>query len=152
MDYEIVTLEQKTIVGLSARTGNTQPDMSAVIGGLWQKFFGEGLMEKLPGRVNEHTIGLYSDYEEGVNGKYDITVGCEVETAAHIPQNMTVKTIPGGHYARFVICGDMVQAVAKAWEEIWAMDLARTWSADFEEYVSCNEDGTCEIHLYIAVE
>ena len=37
MDYEMVTLEEKIAVGVSARTNNTAPDMGAVIGGLWNR-------------------------------------------------------------------------------------------------------------------
>ena len=38
MEYEIVNLEEKIAVGLSARTSNASPDMGAVIGGLWNQF------------------------------------------------------------------------------------------------------------------
>lgn len=33
MEYEIVTLDEKTAVGITARTNNASPDMGAVIGG-----------------------------------------------------------------------------------------------------------------------
>ena len=35
MKYEIVRLEEKIAVGVSARTNNMSPDMGAVFGGLW---------------------------------------------------------------------------------------------------------------------
>ncbi len=34
MEYEIVTLDEKTAVGIAARTNNASPDMGAVSGGL----------------------------------------------------------------------------------------------------------------------
>ena len=37
MNYEIVNLEEKRVVGLAARTNNQSPEMGAVIGGLWEK-------------------------------------------------------------------------------------------------------------------
>ena len=40
MDYEIVTLEEKIIAGVSDRTGNDCPDMRSKIGAIWQKFYG----------------------------------------------------------------------------------------------------------------
>ena len=43
MNYEIVNLEEKRVVGLAARTNNQSPEMGAVIGGLWEKFYGEGV-------------------------------------------------------------------------------------------------------------
>ena len=39
MEYEIITLEEKIAVGLSARTNNQSPDMGQVIGGLWNRFY-----------------------------------------------------------------------------------------------------------------
>ncbi|NLL75839.1 MAG: AraC family transcriptional regulator [Clostridiales bacterium] len=152
MDYEIVTLKEKKIMGLSLRTGNMDPEMGAKIGGLWQRLFGEGLFEAIPKKVSESSIGFYSDYAQGLAGEYDVTVGCEVSSTDNILKDMVVKVIPEGHYAKFVIIGDMVEAVQKAWSEIWAMDLKRTFTGDFEEYVSMQENGECEIHIYIAVK
>ena len=36
MNYEIVELKEKTIVGFTARTSNEDPQMGAIIGGLWK--------------------------------------------------------------------------------------------------------------------
>lgn len=36
MNYEIVNLEEKIVVGITARTGNNDPECQKVIGGLWQ--------------------------------------------------------------------------------------------------------------------
>ncbi len=37
--------------------------------------------------------------------------------------------------------GDMVKAVQETWEKIWKMDLKRTWTGDFEEYVDSDMTG-----------
>ena len=42
MNYEIVELKEKIVVGLIARTNNNAPDMGVVIGGLWNRFYQEG--------------------------------------------------------------------------------------------------------------
>ena len=42
MNYEIVTLEEKIAVGISARTNNLSPDMGKVIEGLWNRLYHEG--------------------------------------------------------------------------------------------------------------
>jgi predicted transcriptional regulator YdeE len=44
----------------------------------------------------------------------------------------------------------MVQAVAAAWQEIWRLDLPRTFQCDFEEYQDDNMENA-EIHLYIGL-
>lgn len=152
MNYEVVTLEQKTIVGLGARTSNSSPDMSAIIGGLWKRLFEEKLFFTLPNKVNSYSIGLYSDYSTDETGEYDITVGCEVSSVNNLSDNTIVKTIPAGKYAKFVVFGDMVKAVSKAWGEIWSMPLDRSYTGDFEEYISAEEQGDCEVHIYVALK
>lgn len=39
MKYEIVNLEEKIVVGVSAITGNDDPNMVKTIGGLWEKLY-----------------------------------------------------------------------------------------------------------------
>ena len=146
MDYEMIELSAKTIIGLTARTANDDPQMGAVIGSLWQRLFAEGIYEQIACKANSHTIGLYSDYEDGARGHYSITVGCEVTEAESLPQAAVVKTIPGGRYAKVTVMGDAVEAVGRAWEELWQLPLERTFTGDFEEYI-----GEEQIDIYIAV-
>lgn len=143
MNYEIVELKEKIIVGVAAETSNQDPKMSEIIGGLWQQLYTPTVVGAIVDRVNTYAIGLYSDYE-GEN--YMVTAGFEVKS---VPQdtNFTVKTIPGGRYAKFSVHGDMVEAVAAAWGEIWSTPLERTYTGDFEEYTSMED-----IDIYIAIK
>ena len=143
MNYEIVELKEKTIVGFAARTGNEDPQMGAIIGGLWKQLYTPENTEKIQNRVNAYAIGLYSDYDkEG----YQVTAGFEVSDAQS-GNGFTVKTIPAGRYAKFSVHGDMIEAVANSWKEIWETPLDRTFTGDFEEYLS-QED----IDIYIAIK
>lgn len=145
MQYEIVTLPEKKIVGLSARTGNNDPQMGAVIGGLWQKFM-DGIWSMVNHPANPYCVCLYSGYDAT---SYDVTVGAEVTKNGN--PTLTEKTIPAGKYAKFHIKGDVVKDVGSAWAEIWAMPLDRSFTGDFEEYLS-NVDGVAEIDIYIALK
>lgn len=145
MDYQVVCLEQKTVVGISAVTRNDDPKMSDIIGGLWEKLYQGGISASIKNKVNEYAIGLYSDYSKDA---YCVTVGNEVSAAEN--KALTVKTIPAGNYAKFSVHGDMVKAVADAWSEIWKMDLNRSFTADFEEYRN-NDPENAEIDIYIAL-
>lgn len=51
MNYEIVTLEEKIAVGISARTNNISPDAGAIIGGLWNRFYNEGIYASISGKA-----------------------------------------------------------------------------------------------------
>ena len=143
MTYEIVELKEKTIVGFAARTSNEDPQMGAIIGDLWKQLYTPENKEKIQNRVNAYAIGLYSDYDkEG----YQVTAGFEVSDAES-GNGFTVKTIPAGRYAKFSVHGDMIEAVANSWKEIWETPLDRTFTGDFEEYLS-QED----IDIYIAIK
>ena len=62
MNYEIVTLEEKTVAGISARTNNGSPDMGAVIGGLWNRFYNDGIYAAIPEKTNTKALGIYTDF------------------------------------------------------------------------------------------
>ncbi len=146
MNYEIVNLTEKIVVGVSAVTSNNDPEMGEIIGGLWEKLYQGGFHESIKNKVNEYAIGLYSDYN--ADG-YCATVGNEVSKAENL--ELTVKRIPAGKYAKFSIHGHMQQAVAEAWEQIWQMELPRSFICDFEEYLNCDfENG--EIDIYVSLK
>ena len=150
MEYEILNMEEKILVGLCGRTNNNAPDMPQVIGGLWTRFYGDGVYAAIPNKVSGKAIGLYSDYAADMNGDYDITVGCEVSAAEPVPDGCAVKRIPAGRYAKFIVKGDLHQAVADFWQALWSMDLDRSYGGDYEEYQNSDMD-QAEIHMYIGL-
>lgn len=104
MNYEIVTLEEKTVVGILARTNNTAPDMGEVISGLWNRFFSEGIYESIPDKASEKALGIYTDYEGDEKADYTMMVACET-TKRPETGDYAVRTIPAGRYARFIVRG-----------------------------------------------
>lgn len=146
MKYEIVNLEEKIVVGLSATTSNDDPNMGKIIGGLWERLYQGGINETIKNKVNEYAIGLYSDYKYN---EYLVTAGNEVSEAEN--EGLTIKKIPSGKYAKFSIEGHMEKAVAEAWNEIWQMDLERSYEADFEEYLN-SDFNNAKIDIYISLK
>lgn len=151
MMYEIVELEAKTVAGLTARTCNNAPDMGAVIGGLWQRFYQDGVCASISHRKNEKALGIYTDYSDGDTGEYSVLVACEVEDTENIPKNVTVRLLPKGKYAKFIVKGHMQKAVADFWEKLWKMNLPRSFICDFEEYQNSDFENA-EIHIYIGLK
>mgnify|MGYP002798959095 CR=1 FL=1 len=159
MNYEIVELEEKTVEGISARTNNHAPDMGMVIGGLWNRFYQEGIYANIKDKADLRAIGLYTDYDGSVDDDYTIMVCCAVDEEAGSRNDgekgkYETRKIPAGRYARFKIVCDMrtsPTAVSEAWREIWETDLPRTYICDFEEYQ--NEDMEhAEVHIYIGLK
>ncbi len=150
MDYEVITLKEKTAVGVSVRTSNGDPDMGEKIEGLWIRLFQEGIYEFIPGKINEKALGLYLDYAGDERMEYTAAAACEI-TKDSEQSEYEVFRIPEGRYARFIVRGDMVKAVAAAWQEIWQMDLPRSFVCDFEEYQDDQMEDT-EIHIYVGLK
>lgn len=146
MNYEIVNLAEKIVVGVSEKTSNNDPKMSEIIGGLWTKLYQGGVNAKIKNKVNEYAIGLYSDYEQD---SYYVTAGNEVSKAEN--SDLAVKIIPAGKYAKFSIHGHMEKAVCEAWNKIWPMELDRTFTGDFEEYLNSDFENA-DINIYIALK
>lgn len=150
MNYEVINLEEKTVVGLCARTSNSSSDMNAVIGGLWKQFYTQDVYPKIDGKVNDKALGIYTDYADDEKGDYTVVVACEVANADGVSENVTVHTIPAGKYAKFVVRGNMITAVAQFWQALWEMDLPRSFVCDFEEYQNADCENA-EIHIYISL-
>ena len=153
MEYEILELKEKIIEGVERRTTNQKGKAMQDIAEMWQKFFGEGIYNKIENKLNNKTIGLYTDYEGDYTKPYKFVVCTEVNKESKNLENRVIKTIPKGKYARFIITGDVQKSVGEAWSEIWNMDLKRKYTCDFEEYQNNSEDmNNQEIHIYIAIE
>ena len=151
MNYEIVNLKEKTVAGITIRTSNNDTNMTKAIGETWQKFFASGIYESIFKKENDNTIGLYTNYEDKVNGAYDVVVCCEISKEENLPAEIDVKKISEGKYAKFVAKGNVQKAVAECWAKIWAMDLDRKYSFDFEEYIGGCDMDNAEINIYISI-
>lgn len=146
MNYEVVNLEEKIIVGLQTRTGINDPECQAKIGGLWNSFFQNNIGQSTKNKKSELAYGIYSNYSDT---DYDVNVGIEVSKADN-PELVT-KVIPAGKYAKFSIHGHIVHDVSKAWDTIWKMNLDRSFVSDFEEYLNSDMENA-DINIYVSLK
>lgn len=151
MEYQLVELEEKMAAGLIARTNNYSPDMGHVISSLWKQFFEMGIYSSVINKVNGKTLGIYTDYAGTETEDYSVLAACEVKNPEGQPDEVTIKTIPAGTYAKFTAEGDVKDAVAKVWQQLWNMDLPRSFICDFEEYETI-EEGHVRVHIYVGLK
>lgn len=155
MDYTIVELPTRTIIGPTIHTGNEDPEVAQKIGELWNKFMEDGMSGSIPAPIIEpySCYGLYYNYDFS-DMTYDTMVG--VESAADTtPEGLQLVVIPAGRYAKFNTRGNVVQAVIDAWNAIWAMEELvplRANTVDFEAYHPSDDMDDTEIDLYIALK
>ena len=153
MKYEIVELEEKVVAGIKIKTTNQDGKAMQDIGITWQRLFTDEIYERIQNKVNNKTIGLYTEYEGDYTKPYIFIAGAEVSQKVESNKEIVRKVIPKGKYAKFIITGDVQNSVGQAWQEIWNMDLKRKYTCDFEEYQNNSEDmQKQEIHIYIAIE
>lgn len=146
MEYKIVELKKRTVVGKGVRVQNDAPDMVEKIGGVWGAFLGKDRLA-LNADDNTPTFGLYTNYDWS-DSSYDMLAACESSVC---PEGFRKVVIPGGKYAKFTFYGNVQVATAEKWGEIWQEKLPRACQVDFEEYSKPDEQGNAEISIYIGL-
>lgn len=153
---EAVRMDRILLAGIAARTRNSD-EMSGAgkIPALWQRFYSEGILNKIPDQKSPGEIlAAYTDFETDETGEYTIIVGASVNSAPPVSSGLVLKEIPGGKYRKITTeRGPIETIVMKAWEKIWAdSDLKknRNYFADLEIYgadATDPEDARIEILL-----
>ena len=129
------------IIGIETRTTNQNGQAMQDIGGLWNRFFSENIISKIPNAVNSNVYAIYTDYE--------------VSSLDEIPSGLVGREFPKQNFKRFLAKGAMPQAVAEAWQKIWEQDkeLNRLYRYDYELYTEKSQQGDLsEVEIFIGVK
>ena len=149
-----VTVKAFKVIGISVRTTNQNEQAAQDISALWQKFMSEGILDKIPNKIDSTVYSIYTDYESDYTQPYTTILGCKVEHLNEIPNGMVGKTINEGKYNKFTTKGDLAKGlIIKQWKAIWVMDLDREYTADFEVFgEKAQNPNNAEIDILIAVK
>ncbi len=149
-----VTVKEFKVVGISVRTTNKNGQSAKDIGALWNRFMAEGVLEKIPNRVDNTIYSIYTEYEGDYTKPYTTLLGCKVTSMETIPEGLVAKTFEGGSYIKFVAKGDLTKgAVYESWSKIWNTDLGRAYTADFEVYgEKAQNPADAEVDIYVGIK
>ncbi|GGG88045.1 DNA-binding protein [Parapedobacter pyrenivorans] len=149
-----VKIEPFKVIGISVRTTNENNQAAADIPNLWGKFLEEGVLEKIPYKVDNTVYCLYTDYEKDHTLPYTTILGCKVTSLENIPTGMVGKDIEGIAYEKFTVRGNLQHNIVfNEWIKIWNADLPRLFSTDFEIYgVKAQNPSDAEVDILIAVK
>lgn len=149
-----VTIEPFNVVGIAVRTTNQNGQSGQDIGQLWGKFMSEGIIEKIPNKIDNDVFSIYTNYEGDHTQPYDTILGCKVDSLENIPEGMVGQSLKGGSYKKIKAKGDLTKGVVFAkWSEIWQMDIDRVFTADFEIYGEKSQNPIdAEVDILIATK
>lgn len=152
MTYETTTFTKTSIIGIQIKTTNKDGKAMEDIPKLWEKFFSENIIEKIPAKTNNRIFAIYSDYKGGIEDPYTVTIGCEVSDTNSIPEDLKALTIEENPFAIFTAQGKRKDAVIETWQKIWKSDLDRKYAHDFEVYDEKSQDpNNSTVKIYVGL-
>ncbi len=149
--HPIIHRPSFTIMGISCKTSNDPTKGPFDISKLWERFFTEGIFEKIEGKLSNDIFALYCDYEGDYTKPYTVVIGCAVSESKRIPSDMIVKKVPDSSYTLFQAIGDHPETLIQTWQKIWKEPLERTYTGDFEVYGSAFSSKPPQVDVYIAI-
>lgn len=137
------------IVGIELRTNNEEA--FETIPGHWQRFYGEGVLQKIPNKISDDVYAVYTNFENaGRNnhGQYSLIIGAEVVAATEAPEGLVAAVIPASKRLVFQVEKGHPEKVGEKWQEIWSKgNLDNSYVADFERY-----RGSGDIEILVGVK
>lgn len=146
------TIQKFNVIGISVRTTNENGQAGKDIPALWNKFMTEGILEKIPNKIDNSIYCIYTEYDKDHTKPYTTILGCSVSSLDNIPNEMVGKTFDEAKYTKHVAKGNILQGmVFDEWTKIWNSDLDRTFTADFEVYGEKSQNPeNAEVDIFVA--
>jgi predicted transcriptional regulator YdeE len=160
MDPKIINRPEFRIVGIEVRTDNAS-EMSGAgrIAPLWQRFFQENVPARIPDKLDNAILAVYTDYAGDHNGEYTLVIGARVSAITRPPTGMVVKTVPAGRFAVFTSeKGPAEKVVPATWLKVWSaakntLGGDRAYVADFEVYDErAANPADAQVDVYIGIK
>ena len=141
------------IIGISTRTTNKDNQSQQDLINLWGQFYAQNIFDKIPNKVSDNVLSIYTDYKSDFTDEYTTIIGVPVSTLDEIPAELVGREFSADNFQKFVAKGEMPNAVVNTWLDIWRKDeeLNRKYSYDFEVYGQKSQNGeNSEVEIYIA--
>jgi predicted transcriptional regulator YdeE len=141
------------IIGISTRTTNKNNQSQQDLTNLWGQFYAHNIFDKIPNKVSDNVLSIYTDYKSDFTDEYTTIIGVPVSTLDEIPTELIGREFSADNFQKIVAKGEMPNAVVNVWLDIWKRDeeLDRKYSYDFEVYGQKSQNGeNSEVEIYIA--
>ena len=125
---------QFNIVGVSALTTRQNNESDFTQKELWDYFLKEDISVAIPDIIDDKVYVVYSDYDKGKKGQFQITIGYKTASLDNIYEGLTGVKVKASKYAAFELGKDIEQNLKLTWEKIEFSDLERSKTNDLEIY------------------
>ncbi len=150
MEYKTIRLGDIKVIGIETRTSNSNAQID--IPEIWGRFYSENIKEKIPNKISDDVLSLYTEYESDHTGPYTLVLCCKVKDFSEIPEGMVSKTIPASDYAVFNAKGKIPEKLIETWQYIWSSDIPRTYTGDFDLHPAVDSSSEPETEVYVAIK
>ncbi len=147
--------EELKIIGVSIRTNNKNKKAAQDITELWERFYLENVMSKIPHKLNQDIYVIYTDYDSDFKGDYTCIIGCKVKVLENIPADFIGRKLPPQKSRHYLARGKMPMSIVNVWNEIWENDaiLNRSYKYDYELYgVRSADKDSPEVDVFIGIK
>lgn len=153
MNYQIENLGKRYFIGIPIRTSHENGRFQKEAPSLWDKLYRENLVEKIPNKINDDLLAVYTDYEGDDTKSFTYLLGFEVTSLSRIPEEMAGIEIEASSYGVFTVQGAFPLSMMHTWQAILNSNVKRSYATDFEVYkpnfkLHCSP----EIKIFIALE
>lgn len=153
MNYTIEKKEKRYVIGIPIKTSNESGHFQKEVPPLWDKFHRENMAGKIPNKINQDLLAVYTNYEGDYTKPFTYLIGCEVSSLDNIPEKMIGIEVRASLYAVFIAKGAFPQSMSSTWQAIWGSGVKRSYITDFEVYRSdFNPQNNPEVKIYIAID
>ena len=154
MEFEIIERPAFRIMGISMWTINRDGIAGTDIYNLWQRWFQEGIPDRIPDKLSDEVYNLYCDYESGSSGRYRVIIGSPVKSIDHIPEGLTGKRIPKTKYAVYQQTGRLPYVVIETWNQVYReKKYVRKYLADFDVYdMNAYDPQQARIEIHVSIK
>ena len=102
-------IEKFSVIGISVRTTNENGQAGQDIPVLWNDFITNGIADKIPNKIENSILCIYTDYEKDHTKPYTTILGCKVSNLQTIPNGMVGKLFETAEYTKIVAKGNAAE-------------------------------------------
>jgi predicted transcriptional regulator YdeE len=143
------------VIGIQARTNNAAEFTGyGEIPKLWQSLFTEGILSKIPDRVDQGVVAVYTNYAGDANGDCIYILGSKVKPGTTAPTGLVAITLPASRYLEFVTAKDPGEEVVPlTWQQIYTYfqnpaNPPRAFKTDYEVYPEVSDPNAIQGHIF----